>query len=98
MTSTLSRIRAEVSKDHVIRAVGDYDRLGPDDFFAKHGFGASRNYELVIGERHYPHKAILGAAYELATGTRLDPQDFEGGRSGAVAVLQELGFTVEPKG
>ena len=48
--------------------------------------------------RRYPHKAILGVAYELATGDRLDPGDFEGGKAGAVAVLESLEFSVEPKG
>ena len=41
--------------------------------------------------------AILGTAYELATGQRLASGDFEGGKSGAVAVLGRLGFTVEHK-
>ena len=45
-----------------------------------------------------PHKAILGTAYELATGHRLRPGDFEGGKAGAVAVLENLGFDVEAKG
>jgi hypothetical protein len=31
------------------------------------------------------------------TGQRLDPGDFEGGKSGAVAVLGKLGFTVQHK-
>lgn len=45
---------------------------------------------------HYPHKAILGTAYELATGQRLAAGDFEGGKAGAVRVLGKLGFTVQP--
>jgi hypothetical protein len=39
----------------------------------------------------------LGTAYELATGERLASADFEGGKSGAVKVLGNLGFTVEEK-
>jgi hypothetical protein len=97
MTSALSRLRADVTRDDVVRAIKEYDRLGPDQFFAAHGYGASRSYELVWEGRRYPHKAVLGTAYELATSERLDPGDFEGGKSGAVAVLQKLGFTVEAK-
>jgi hypothetical protein len=97
MTSGLSKLRADVTRDDVVRAIEEYDRLGPDQFFAAHGFGASRSYELVWEGRRYPHKAVLGTAYELATGQRLAPGDFEGGSSGAVAILQELGFTVEAK-
>ena len=39
----------------------------------------------------------MGRAYELATGQRLGSGDFEGGKSGAVAVLRKLGFTVQDK-
>jgi hypothetical protein len=97
MADALARLRADVTHADVLRAITEYDRLGPDQFFAEHGFGRSRSYELVWKERHYPHKAILGTAYELATGQRLAPGDFEGGKSGAVAVLTKLGFTVQSK-
>jgi hypothetical protein len=98
MASVLSQLRSEVTRDQVLRAIEEYDRLGPDDFFAAHGYGPSRSYELVWEGRRYPHKAILGTAYELATGQKLSPGDFEGGRDGAVSVLEALEFTVEPKG
>jgi hypothetical protein len=52
---------------------------------------------MVWDRRRYPHKAILGVAYELSTGQRLAPGEFEGGKSGAVAVLRNLGFDVEEK-
>jgi hypothetical protein len=97
MTSVLSEVRAEVTRDHVVRAIKEYDRLGPEAFFAAHGYGPSRSYELVWQAKRYPHKAIVGAAYELATNRRLNPGDFEGGKAGAVSVLQDLGFTVEVK-
>jgi hypothetical protein len=88
----------QVTRDDVLRAIQEYDRLGPDQFFSAHGFGQSRSYELVWEKHHYPHKAILGTAYELATGQRLAPGDFEGGKAGAVRVLGKLGFTVQPLG
>ena len=87
----------DVSRDDVLRAIQEYDRLGSDRFFAQHGFGPSRSYELVFDGRSYPHKAILGTAYEFATGQRLASGDFEGGKSGAVKVLEKLGFTVQPR-
>lgn len=87
----------QVARADVLRAIAEFDRLGPAEFFAEHGFGPSRTYELVWQENRYPHKAILGTAYEFATGRRLSPGDFEGGRSGAVAVLSRLGFTIEPR-
>ena len=86
-----------VTRVHVLRAMQDYDRLGSDRFFAEHGFAPTTTYELAWEDRLYPPKAILGAAYEFATGTRLASGDFEGGKSGAVKVLSKLGFTVQPK-
>jgi hypothetical protein len=97
MSDALARLRADVTRSDVLRAIEEYDRLGPDEFFSEHGFGPSRSYELVWDQRHYPHKAILGTAYELAPGLRLGSADFEGGKAGAVTILRKLGFTVQEK-
>ena len=87
----------QVTPADVERALQEYDRLGPERFFSEHGFAPTTTYELVWDERRYPHKAILGTAYEFATGDRLGSSDFEGGKSGAVAVLRDLGFTIQEK-
>ena len=81
----------------VLRAIQEYDRLGPEQFFSAHGFAPTTTYDLVWDKRRYPPKAILGTAYEFATGKRLASGDFEGGKTGAVKVLGELGFTVQPR-
>jgi hypothetical protein len=86
-----------VTRDEVMRAMQEYDRLGPDAFFSAHGFAPTTTYDLVWEEHRYPPKAILGTAYELATGKRLASGDFEGGKAGAVKVLGNLGFTVQPR-
>ncbi|MEU4292505.1 hypothetical protein AB0E63_30135 [Kribbella sp. NPDC026596] len=86
-----------VTRADVIIAMEDYRRLGADGFFAAHGFGPTTTYDLVWEELRYPPKAILGAAYEHATGTKLAPVDFEGGKTGAVRVLGKLGFVVEQR-
>jgi len=86
-----------VTRPDVLRAMHEYDRVGPERFFSEHGFGPTTTYDLVSEERRYPPKAILGAAYELATGERLGSGDFEGGKSGAVRVLEALGFSVQKK-
>ena len=85
-----------VTPADVVRGLGEYDRLGPKAFFDAHGFSRTLSYDLIWQSRLYPPKAILGTAYEFATGTRLAPSDFEGGKSGAVRVLGELGFTIQP--
>jgi hypothetical protein len=87
---------SQVTQADVTRALAEYDRLGPERFFAEHGFAPTTTYELVQDGRRYPPKAILGTAYRLATGHRLASADFEGGKSGAVKVLGELGFDVRP--
>jgi len=87
-----------VTHGDVVRAIHEYDRLGPEQFFSEHGYAPTTTYELVWDEHTYPPKAILGTAYEFATGQRLASSDFEGGKTGAVTVLGKLGFTVQQKG
>jgi hypothetical protein len=86
-----------VTRPDVVRAIQEYDELGPEKFFSEHGFAPTTTYDLIWGERRYPPKAILGTAYEFATGSRLASGDFEGGKSGAVRVLGGLGFTVQAR-
>ena len=86
-----------VTRADVLRAIKECDRLGPERFFSEHGFAKTTTYELDWEKRRHPPKAILGTAYEFATGERLASRDFEGGETGAVRVLGKLGFTVEQK-
>ena len=86
-----------VTRCDVLRAIREYDRLGPEQFFSEHGFAPTTTYELVWDDRRYPPKALLGTAYEFATGRQLGSGDFEGGKTGAVRVLSELGFCIEKK-
>jgi hypothetical protein len=86
---------SRVSVEHVTKALDEYDALGAERFFAQHGFAPTTTYTLIRNGRRYPPKAILGVAYEFATGQRLASGDFEGGKSGAVKVLGNLGFMIE---
>jgi hypothetical protein len=79
----------------VERALDEYDQLGADRFFAEHGFAPTTTYKLIWQGRDYPPKAILGTAYEFATGERLASGEFEGGKAGAVRVLSKLGFSIK---
>jgi len=87
----------DVTRTDVLHAIQEYDRLGAEGFFSAHGFAPTTTYELVWDERRYPPKAILGTAYEFATGQRLASGDFEGGKTGAVKVLGRLGFTIQAR-
>jgi hypothetical protein len=93
MTRSISWDR--VGTADVERALDEYDQLGAERFFAEHGFAPTTTYKLIWQERDYPPKAILGTAYEFATGERLASGDFEGGKTGAVRVLSKLGFSIE---
>lgn len=86
----------DVTPQHVLRAIDEFDTLGAQAFFAAHGFAPATTYELIHAGNTYPPKAILGTAHEFATGRRLDSAQFEGGKSGAVRILTRLGFTVRP--
>jgi hypothetical protein len=72
----------KVTRADVLRAIQEYDQVGPERFFSTHGFAPTTTYDLVWDERRYPPKAILGTAHEFATGRRLASTDFEGGRPG----------------
>jgi hypothetical protein len=39
-----------VTRAHVARAMEEYDRLGPERFFAEHGFAPTTTYELVADD------------------------------------------------
>jgi hypothetical protein len=85
---------SQVTATDVARAIEEFDRVGQEQFLAEHGFGRATAYLLIYRERAYDSKAILGVAYNFATGARIGPHDFSGGVHGAVGVLRNLGFEV----
>jgi hypothetical protein len=52
----------QVTNADVMRALREYDELGPARFFSEHGFAPTTTYDLVWRDRSYPPKAILGTA------------------------------------
>jgi hypothetical protein len=83
-----------VQPHHVRQAAAEYDQLGQDEFLARHGFGHALAYLLILDDKSYDSKAILGVAYGYATGRPLGPHDFSGGVHGAAGVLRSLGFEI----
>ena len=49
-----------VNRDEVVRAIREYDRLGPGRFFAAHGFGPTTTYDLVLGRTPLPAQGHPG--------------------------------------
>jgi hypothetical protein len=44
MPEALARLKTDVTHADVVRAIKEYDRLGPEQFFSEHGYGPSRSY------------------------------------------------------
>jgi hypothetical protein len=62
-----------VQPHHIRQAAAEYDQLGQDEFLARRGFGHARAYLLILNDKSYDSKAILGAAYGYATGRHSVP-------------------------
>lgn len=85
----------ELSRREILQAVAEYDRLGPDRFLEKYGFGAARSYWLVVDGKTYDSKAIVGAAHGFLLGQEpLAAADFSGGAATVGRLLSRLGFQV----
>ena len=85
------------SRQAVIRAIEECDRMGRDRFLEHYGFFRARSYFLRWKGRLYDSKAIAGVAYgfEFPQSGPLRPSDFCGGKSTVQAKLEALGFTLE---
>ena len=83
------------SKDAVLMALAEYDRLGESAFLKKYGFRSAQSYFLVHLGKRYASKAVVVAAHGYQHGTSLKAAEFGGGDSTVKARLEELGFSVE---
>lgn len=82
------------SRDAVLKAIAEYERLGRDAFLKKHAFGEVRNYVLVHEGREYDSKAIVGVACKYQFGSTLSASEFSGGQATVKKKLESLGFIV----
>ncbi|CAL9289257.1 HNH endonuclease [Streptomyces sp. NPDC050585] len=87
--------RVAITQEAVLKAIAEYDRLGPDRFLEKYGFKKARSYVVVHDGRQYDSKAIAGVAHQWDHGRPLKPDEFSGGREHAVAWLEQAGFQVK---
>jgi 5-methylcytosine-specific restriction protein A len=82
-----------ISRDDVLGAIQVFEHGE-----VAHDFGDSTTYDLLVGEKRYPPKAILGIAGRRSNGRVLLPSEFSGGlESKCFRVLEKLGFTVVKK-
>jgi hypothetical protein len=85
-----------LSDPNAVRAaIQEYDRLGPEGFYAKYEYAPDRGYELVHEGQRYPCKLIAGAAFGIQHGNTLRRDQLYSGKFEAAGRLRTLGFTVE---
>lgn len=82
-----------LTRESVLSAIDEHDRLGRDRFLDRYGFKEARDYFLSRDGRAYESKAVAGVAYGYVAGATLTSSDFTGG-SGLADVLRALGFHV----
>lgn len=84
----------EIGAIHILKAAKKW-RAEPD----YGGFRDSNRYDVVIDGEHYPPKAIVGIAHEMAGKGILRPSQFAGALDGKWhQMLKGLGFQIVPKG
>jgi predicted restriction endonuclease len=88
---------ADITREGVLRAVAEFDRLGRDRFLEQYGFGRAKQYFLIHAGRPYDSKAIAGAAhgFDRPNEGPLRSADFSGGESTVRRRLTQLDFRVE---
>ncbi len=89
-------IAALSSRERVLEAIKEYDRLGPHQFRSLHGYRRARRYRLRYKSRTYDAKAIAGVAWGLQhfNDPRQRPASYTGGAHTSVPALERLGFTI----
>ena len=83
-----------LTRQSVLEAIAEYDRLGQEEFLRTHDFGQAVAYWLEYQGRRYDSKAIAGVAHGYATGRPLTWRDLVGGKAMVKPRLEELGFRV----
>ena len=62
---------ADITRDDVLAAVREFDRLGRDEFLRRYGFGRARAYLLEVDGKLYDSKAIVVYAHSVGQGELL---------------------------
>jgi hypothetical protein len=89
----------DITREAVLAAIAEYDRLGQEEFLSLHGFDRARQYVLVHDGKRYDSKAIVGVAHGFLPGrAALAADEFSGGRATVGQLLARLGFHVEERG
>ena len=77
----------------VIKAMQEFDRSVPEDFYRKYGFGKALKFFVLHDGKQYDSKAISAVAHGYQFGEPLK-NTFSGGMATVVPALRRLGFEV----
>jgi putative restriction endonuclease len=90
----MSKLNDLTSRDAVLQAMAEFDRLGRTEFLAKYGFRPARSYFVMHDGKSYDSKAIVGAAcgFQFPSQGPLSAYDFSGGDATVRPKLESLGF------
>lgn len=83
-----------ITREAVLEAMAECDRIGRDRFLERYGFERARRYFLYHDGLHYDSKAIVGVAHRHVAGRPLTADEFSGGRQTVGRLLTNLGFEV----
>jgi 5-methylcytosine-specific restriction protein A len=86
--------KGAITREAVLKALEECDRMGRPAFLESYGFKEAQSYVLLYGGREYDSKAIAGVAHKYTEGRPLAADEFSGGRDHAVAWLKREGFQV----
>jgi 5-methylcytosine-specific restriction protein A len=86
----------DLTREAILSATAEFDRLGRDAFLNRYGFRPARGYFLLQNGSKYDSKAVAGAAHGYLNPNLgpLRPSDFSRGDRTVARVLQRLGFVV----
>jgi hypothetical protein len=86
-----------IRREHVLKAISEYDELGAAAFRDTYGLAATHEYAFLHDGRRLDARAMIGVAHYYAAGEILDSDSMADAKEGA-RVLQVLGFDVEGPG
>ncbi|TMQ90466.1 HNH endonuclease [Actinomadura soli] len=83
-----------ITREAVLDAIAECDRLGRERFREEYGFDPARRYLLHYNGAYYDSTAIVGVAYRSVAGRPLSAREFSGGHETVGRLLSRLGFEV----
>jgi hypothetical protein len=86
----------DITREAVLAALAEYDRLGQDESLDTYGFAQAKSYLLIHDGKSYDSKAVVGVAHGFLPGRQpLTAGSFSGGEATVGRKLRRLGFVVQ---